>query len=264
MSSISSTQITEALVYEAIADVLDPELDESLVKLGFIDSVQVEGSDVTVTFKLPTYWCSPNFAYLMASDLRKKVEAIPGVRSTRISLVDHCTEDEVTKGVNQGHSFAQAFPEENMEDEHLEELRRTFLRKGFLMRQETLLRQLQKANIAEEHILSLQIADLTIDDITDSASITTPTKIVPLPCDVRTARAYLHRMAALNIPHEPQDLLFVDDTGNSILQGGLQKYIRQSRSVRMNIMFNTVFCVDMFHTRYGKGANIAVLEGERE
>ena len=264
MLSTSSTQITEALVYEAIADVLDPELDESLVKLGFIDRVQVEGSDVTVTFKLPTYWCSPNFAYLMASDLHSKVETMPGVRSTRILLVDHCTEDEVTNGVNQGHSFSQAFPKENMEDEHLEELRRTFLRKGFLMRQETLIRQLQKANIAEEHILSLHIADLIIDDIAESASITTPTKIVPLPCDVRTAKAYLHRMATLNIPHASQNLLFVDDTGHSIPTGGLQKYIRQSRSVRMNIMFNTVFCVDMFQTRYGKGANIVALEGERE
>ena len=264
MSSTPSTQITEALVYEAIADVLDPELDESLVKLGFIDRIQVEGPDVTVTFKLPTYWCSPNFAYLMASDLRSKVQATPGVRSTRILLVEHCAEDEVTNGVNQGHSFAQAFPEEQMEDEHLEDLRRTFLRKGFLMRQETLLRQLQKANIAEEHILSLRIADLTIDDTNNSANMTTPTKVVPLPCDARTARAYLNRMAALTIPHQPHDLLFVNDTGQSIPPGSLQRYIRQSRSVRMNIMFNTVFCVDMFHTRYGKDAHHIVLEGDEE
>jgi len=33
---------TEADIYAAIADVLDPELDEPLVKLGFIDHVQVE------------------------------------------------------------------------------------------------------------------------------------------------------------------------------------------------------------------------------
>ncbi len=60
--------ITEAHVYAAIADVLDPELDEPLVKLGFIERVQVDGPDVTVVFKLPTYWCSPNFAYLMAGE----------------------------------------------------------------------------------------------------------------------------------------------------------------------------------------------------
>ena len=54
--------ISEEQVYAAIADVLDPELDEPLVKLGFIDQVQVTGPDVTVVFKLPTYWCAPNFA----------------------------------------------------------------------------------------------------------------------------------------------------------------------------------------------------------
>src|SRR6266487_5448706 len=96
--------ITEAHVYAAIADVLDPELDEPLVKLGFIDRVQVEGPDVTVVFKLPTYWCSPNFAYLMAGDLRARIRALPGIRTARVELVDHCAEDEITTSINQGKS----------------------------------------------------------------------------------------------------------------------------------------------------------------
>ena len=56
----AGTAVTEERIYAAIADVLDPELDEPLVKLGFIDRVliaahEVEGADVTVTFKLPTF-----------------------------------------------------------------------------------------------------------------------------------------------------------------------------------------------------------------
>src|SRR5437660_10276920 len=50
--------ITEADIYTAIADVLDPELDEPLVKLGFIDRVMVDGSVVTMIFRLTTYWCA--------------------------------------------------------------------------------------------------------------------------------------------------------------------------------------------------------------
>src|SRR2546421_2902134 len=130
MSSTSSIQITEALVYEAIADVLDPELDESLVKLGFIDRIQVEGPDVAVTFKLPTYWCAPNFAYLMAADLRRKILTLPAVRTTRVILRDHYAEDEITKGINEGQHFSEAFPDATPEDEDLEELRHIFLRKG--------------------------------------------------------------------------------------------------------------------------------------
>src|SRR5437016_917728 len=123
------TKITEARVYEAIADVLDPELDEPLVQLGFIDRVQVDGPDVTVVFKLPTYWCAPNFAYLMAADLRARVREMPGVRTVRVMLLDHCAEDEINTGINRGQSFAEAFPGDVTEDENLEELRRIFLRK---------------------------------------------------------------------------------------------------------------------------------------
>src|SRR5215469_466017 len=163
----SGTGITEAQVYAAIADVLDPELDEPLVKLGFIDRVQVEGPDVKVVFKLPTYWCAPNFAYLMAADLRARIRALPGIRTARIELLDHCAQDEITVGINRGQSFAETFAGETLEDEDLEELRRTFLRKGFLMRQDRLLRHMLKAGLDEATILTLQVADLIVDEVAD-------------------------------------------------------------------------------------------------
>jgi metal-sulfur cluster biosynthetic enzyme len=248
------------MVFEAIADVLDPELDESLVKLGFIDSVQVDGGEVTVAFKLPTYWCAPNFAYLMAADLRTRVRAIPGVHAVRILLLDHCTSEEVSNGVNAGQSFSEAFPEET--EDNLEELRQIFLRKGFLMRQDTLLRHLLKAGLDEAALLSLRIADLTIDEVTGRIFVQTPLRIVQIERDAHTAQAYLRRAAALGLYHEQEDRLFMDDHGQPIPVGELQDYLRHSRSVRMNIMFNTVFCTDMFQTRYGSGDKKALPEGE--
>jgi metal-sulfur cluster biosynthetic enzyme len=260
-SNVFPTGITEAMVYTAIADVLDPELDESLVKLGFIDSVQINDRDIIVAFKLPTYWCAPNFAYLMAADLRNRVQTIPGVRSVRILLLDHCTDEEVSTGVNTGKSFTEAFPDEA--EDNLEELRLIFLRKGFLVRQDTLLRQLQKAGVDETTLLSLCVADLVIDEATKRVTVTTPLQIVQLERAAHTAQAYLRRAAALGIHHGPEDKLFLDDHGQPIPCGGLQAYLRQSRSVRMNIMFNTVFCTDMFQTRYGPGAHKTLPEGER-
>jgi hypothetical protein len=238
-----STTITEAMVYEAIADVLDPELDESLVKLGFIDRVEVEGPDVTVAFKLPT---------------------IPGVRSTHVLLLDHCTDEQVSTNVNTNKSFLEAFPDEA--EDNLEELRLIFLRKGFLVRQDTLLRSLQKAGqkvgMDEATLLSLKVSDLTVDEATERAIFTTPQHVIALERSAHTARAYLRRAAALGIHQQPGDLLFTDDHGQAIAPGGLQIYLRQSRAVRMNIMFNTVFCTDMFQTRYGPGAHRALPEGE--
>ena len=254
-----SAEITEASVYEAIGDVLDPELDESLVKLGFIDHIQVDGGDVTVAFKLPTYWCSPNFAYLMASDLRAKVLALSGVHTAHILLLDHCTDEEISTSVNAGKSFVEAFPDET--EDNLEELRLIFLRKGFLVRQDTLLRKLQKAGVDEDTLLSLSRAALTIDEATQQAMITTPQQVIHLERAAHTAQSYLRRAALLGLPDQPQDLLFTDEHGQPI-RSGLQNYLRQCRSVRMNIMFNTVFCSDMFQTRYGSGEKKLLPEGE--
>jgi metal-sulfur cluster biosynthetic enzyme len=242
--------ITEAHVYAAIADVLDPELDEPLVKLGFIDQVQVEGPDVTVAFKLPTYWCSPNFAYLMAGDLRARIGALPGIRTARVELVDHCADDEITTSINQGKSFAEAFADEVYEDENLEELRRIFLRKGFLMRQDKLLRRLLKAGLDEATILSLRVEDLMVDEKADLACVATPSGPVYLEGAGLSTSAYLRKGSVIGLFQTAHDLLITDDTGEPVIPGGLQEYLRRSRSVRLNIMFNTSMCKSLFRARY--------------
>jgi len=254
---------TEADIMTAIADVLDPELDEPLVKLGFIDRIQVEGSDVTVVFKLPTYWCSPNFAYLMASDLREKARAVPGVRAVRVKLLDHCVEDEVTNGINGGLSFSEAFPEESLEDEHLEALRRTFLRKGFLMRQDALIRQMLKMGLDEAMIATLQVADMTIDESANVVFVMAQGRTLRLEGMGRNAAGYLNRRASLGLPLAPRDPLMINDEGLPVQPTGLQEFMRRSRSIRMSIMFNTSMCKGLFRTRYeNAGASEAYPEGE--
>jgi len=265
-ASVTSTVgITEAHIYAAIADVLDPELDEPLVTLGFIDRVQVagaQGADVTITFKLPTFWCSPNFAYLMAHDLRSRVSAVPGVRSVQVALVEHCVEDEVTHGVNGGLSFAEAFPDEPLEDAHLEELRRTFLRKGFLMRQDAVLRQMLKVGLDEASIAALRISDLRVDEAANVAWVQVQGELVHLVGIGHSAATYLRRREALGLPQEPDDALIIDDTGQPLQVGGLKEFLRRSRSIRMNIMFNTALCKGLFRTRYGKDTGPTDEEGE--
>ena len=250
--------ISEAQVYAAIADVLDPELDEPLVKLGFIDHVQVAGPDVTVVFKLPTYWCAPNFAYLMAADLRSKVRALPGVRTTRVMLLDHCAEDEITTGVNMGRSFAEAFAGDVTEDEDLEDLRRIFLRKGFLMRQDVLLRQMLKVGLDEATIINLRVADLIVDEVADITCVTTSTGTVRLENMGQKAAVYLRKGGILGLLQKVDDRLIVDDQGQAVPPGGLQGFLRRSRSIRLNIMFNTSMCKGLFRTRYeGAGSSEA-------
>src|SRR5207247_3670504 len=74
-------------VQEALGSVADPELDRSLVELGFARAALDADGHVTVEVRLPTYWCAPNFAYLMVQDARDAVAAVPGVRSVSVRLL---------------------------------------------------------------------------------------------------------------------------------------------------------------------------------
>jgi metal-sulfur cluster biosynthetic enzyme len=259
--TVKETGVTEAKVRAAIADVLDPELDEPLVKLGFIDRVEVDGPDVTVIFKLPTFWCAPNFAYLMAGDLREHIRALPEVRSVRVLLLDHFAEDEINQGINAGKPFEEAFPGEVPEGEDLEELRRIFLRKAFLMRQDTLLRSMLKAKLDESTIINLRVGDLIVDEYADSAFVATSQGMIRLDRMGKNAGAYLRKRKIIGLPQDEQAELITDDQGQPVAPGALQEFLRRSRSIRLNIAFNTTFCTGMFRTRY---ENAGALEAHRE
>ncbi|MGH7749764.1 MAG: iron-sulfur cluster assembly protein, partial [Candidatus Dormibacteria bacterium] len=85
-----------ARVTGALDAVTDPELDRSVVELGFARAAVDDDGRALVELRLPTFWCAANFAYLMAADARDAVAAVPGVRSVTVRLVDHFVADEVT------------------------------------------------------------------------------------------------------------------------------------------------------------------------
>ena len=74
-------------VLDALRQVNDPELDESIVELGFVDHVDVRDDAVEVVLRLPTFMCAPNFAFLMAADARAAALGVPGVRDVKVNLI---------------------------------------------------------------------------------------------------------------------------------------------------------------------------------
>ena len=54
-----------ATILDALGTVLDPELDEPITDLNFVRSIHVDDAGVSVHLRLPTSFCSPNFAYLI-------------------------------------------------------------------------------------------------------------------------------------------------------------------------------------------------------
>ena len=76
--------------YAALTAVMDPELDEPITDLGFVRSLVVTPSlNIKVHLRLPTSFCSPNFAYLMASDAKDVLTKLDWTRRVVVELDDH-------------------------------------------------------------------------------------------------------------------------------------------------------------------------------
>ena len=144
-------------IMAALDTVMDPELDESVAEMGFVESLAAEDGRIEVVFRLPTYWCSANFAFLMATDMRCALERLPEVQSARIRLVDHFASRRINRGVAEGQGFAAVFAGEATTD--LAEIRRAFRERAFLGRQERLLRALAAAR-GVEAALAATVGDL--------------------------------------------------------------------------------------------------------
>ena len=95
-------------IWARLDEVPDPELDEPITAMGFVELVTLgEGDRVEVDFRLPTYWCSPNFAFLMAEGIHREVSALPWVSRVTVRLHDHMFAEQVNEGVNGGRRFRE-------------------------------------------------------------------------------------------------------------------------------------------------------------
>jgi metal-sulfur cluster biosynthetic enzyme len=219
---------SEAAVLGALRRVRDPELDEPITDLGFVTAVEVGGEAVQVRLRLPTYFCAPNFAYLMVADAREAVESLPGAGRADIVLEDHHASDQINAGVAAGRGFVGTFPGEATRE--LDGLRLTFRRKAFVARQERLARALLGAGLTMERLAELRIVELP---------------------DTPEARVYLERRAELGLDVGPDAFVLVDPEGVRVPAERVAASLRFAQTVRVSIEGNASFCRGMLATRYG-------------
>jgi metal-sulfur cluster biosynthetic enzyme len=215
-------------VLGALEGVRDPELDQDLVELGFVTDVAVDGSDVAVRLRLPTFYCAPNFAFLMVADARAAVEALDGVRAARIALEDHFTADEINGAVGRDAGFAEAFP--GLAEGGLEDLRVLFQRKALMAREGRLGEALLAAGRTEAELAAMRLSELP-----------------PGPDAERCSQL----RAELGIGADPDAPAFVTGDGTVVTVQELPRFLRFARLVSRSLEGNGHLCRGLLKTRYG-------------
>jgi metal-sulfur cluster biosynthetic enzyme len=223
----------EAEVWAQLGLITDPELDEPVTDLGFITSAEVEDGHVDIGFRLPTYWCAANFAFLMADDMRRAVSTLPWVRAVTVGLGEHMYADKINAGLRAGRSFRETFGAEASED--LAELRRTFARKSFERRQEQLLSAVQHAGHTAAVLVAMTVAELR--------ALASEGELASL-----VAR-YLQRRGVAGV-FDDASLAFVDTTGTPLSAASLGQHLRRLRSVAVNMEFNGALCRGLLAARF--------------
>jgi metal-sulfur cluster biosynthetic enzyme len=218
----------QAGVTAALATVIDPELDQPITDLGFVRSVRIDDTGVTVHLRLPTSFCAPNFAYLMASDAVDALRRVPGVGRVTVLLDDHHDSDKINAGLAANAGYVGTFGPEAEQD--LDELRQTFQRKAHTAAMERCVMALLRATgrtVDEVH-------GLTLGELPGG-----PTK-----------EALLRRRTDIGLGIGPDDLVLVGEDGVPVPPDAVPMRLRFAKAVRISVEGNAHFCRGLLATRY--------------
>ena len=218
---------TIAEVTDALRTVRDPELDESIVELGFVTETTSDEGRVRVRLRLPTYFCAPNFAYLMVADAHDAVRGLPGVVGVQIELEDHFAAAEINAGVSAGAGFTGSFPGEAAGE--LDELRLTFRRKAHLAGMERACAELLESGWTLDTLARATLADLPRGERRDGL---------------------LRRRADIGLPTGPEAPVLVDDAGAPLAAAQVPMRLRMARTVGVSIAGNGHICRGLLAARY--------------
>jgi metal-sulfur cluster biosynthetic enzyme len=227
MTAVLTHSPRQQEAYDALGVVIDPELDEPITDLGFVRSVVASGADVEVHLRLPTSFCAPNFAYLMASDAKDVLVALTWTDRVVVELDDHHDSDIINRGLAADAGYRGTFRHEA--DQDLDELRRTFQRKAHTAAIERCLTGLLRADAALdiESLGSVRLRDLPAGEHTE---------------------ALRRRRRTLGLSESDDALVLVDHEGRS--PDDVPMSLRRARSTRISIEGNAHFCRGLLGTRY--------------
>jgi len=232
MTAVNMESTVASAALAALATVRDPELDTPITAMGFVASCVVScDGRATVRLRLPTYFCAPNFAYLMVADAYDAVTGVTGVLSAEVILEDHFASDVINAGVAAQAGFVASFDGEAVAE--LGDLRAQFLRKAVMAGTDQVCRPLVDAGVSPEELTVLTLG------------------AVPASPELLRLR---QRRAELGLPADDGSALLIDPaTGKRVATEAIPLHLRKARVTQAGIEANTSICSGMFRARYPDG-----------
>lgn len=226
MTAVEKVGADHASVWSALGTVRDPELDEPLTDLGFVARCEVtEAGEAVIRLRLPTYFCAPNFAFLMVADAYDAVAGVPGLTGLDVRLEDHFAADVINRGVAARQGFVASFEGEAVDE--LDTLRHDFVRKAVLAGTDRVCRALAREGA--------DVTRLTLGD-------------VPPGPDLDRLRA---RRRELGLPAADSDPLLLDPaTGQEVPPEQARRHLAFARLTRTSMEANSGVCRGMLRVRY--------------
>jgi len=236
-------RLLPARLLEALDTVRDPELDEPITSLGFVAACAVSADgDAQVRLRLPTYFCAPNFAFLMVADAYDAVSGLPGVRSTEVLLEDHFASDAINGGVAARAGFARSFDGEAVGE--LQDLRADFVRKAVMAGTDQVCRPLLASGADPSALLTM-----TLGQVPGS----------------RALDRLRQRRTELGLPAGDGAPLLIDPvTGAPVTAEAVPLHLRRARTTRVSIEANSGICRGMLQHRYGAAGQGEDVTGQGE
>ncbi len=222
-------------VVQALGDVCDPEIDQPVWDLGFISELAVTGTHVGVVLRLPTYWCAPNFSYIMMEDIHEAISNLSWVEDINITLTDHESGAALTEGIARGTSFSGVFPTQSSGD--LKALREKFQEKAFYARQKAVLDLLLPTGgtldtwVPGSWRIAIQVLEHT-------------------PSGRQTLQRYEKICRHFSLPVGEDDPLVITVQGERVLPADFAQHRRKIRLITVNMESNQHICQGLLQVRY--------------
>ncbi|QLG49739.1 iron-sulfur cluster assembly protein [Natrinema halophilum] len=261
MSARTSDGPTRAAVRDRLDRVTDPELDRSIVALEYIDAIEIDGGHVTVHLTLPTAWCSPAFAWMMAVDARDEVESLPTVETARIALHDHMHETEINRGVNERLTFAAAFPDA---DGDVDAVRSELDDTARVARQYDAVETLLDAGLDADAIVDFRLRDLEEDelvpdrqfesdgDASETVAVSVRDRAFAVVVPAAPLARYLEKARETELVANPADVLFRTPEGDPIDAETFDLVHRRGRLATVSMSSQGGICDGLREAREGR------------